>query len=537
MRVRRFTLVVYHRGHVAWRSDRLFPGREARRDFSQRGSRVRLERWQPTLRHAEHVVFLGGGARVRTVAAWELQAAALELEGQQVPASAAGAGEPSAPAVATTAVPLDIAKLLSDDEIRGVTGYVGKFEDGKLADLPTTEFYDSRHFKAAGKPESYDVGLRVWRLGTAAAEVQFRKLMSTLPEAKTTDEVGDASFRARSGGIAALVYLVRERGVVVSMTCGGIAVHGAGAAGQAGQAGRIAPARAAARDLAGRAGGEAGGDAMKVTRVAAVAALGLLAHASAARAYDPATTHAGLTERAALASQLHRVLARALSRPLGLFEPVALSLDDLPQAAGAVAGGASGGARPVGGWQRGAGRRRAGARLGDCGVGHRVDARGARPVLLLRPGSRVRPVAVGRGGVAGQHAGPVAGRGRRLSRAVHRHAVQHDRAPVDRVAARARKRRRARRVSRRAGGGDRRRPPAAPGNGARAGVAGAGRRADGPRGCGRAGARPQRFPAVLSRRRGGRARSIGGRRSSGSSRRPTGAWACRSRSRPSGVRR
>src|SRR6188474_254851 len=48
MRVRRFTLIVYHRGHVAWRSDRLFPGREARRDFSQRGSRVRLERWQST---------------------------------------------------------------------------------------------------------------------------------------------------------------------------------------------------------------------------------------------------------------------------------------------------------------------------------------------------------------------------------------------------------------------------------------------------------------------------------------------------------
>ena len=92
MRVRRFTLIVYHRGHVAWRSDRLFPGREARRDFSQRGSRVRLERWQSTLRHAEHVVFLGGGARVRTVAAWELQAAALELEGPAVPAAAGGHG-------------------------------------------------------------------------------------------------------------------------------------------------------------------------------------------------------------------------------------------------------------------------------------------------------------------------------------------------------------------------------------------------------------------------------------------------------------
>ena len=214
-RVRRFTLIVYHRGHVAWRNDRLFPSRASRRDFSQRGSRVRLERWQPTFRHAEHVVFLGGGAKVRDVASWELQAAALELEGRQAGGRADAAGAP-----ATTATPLDISRLLTDEEIRAVTGFVGKFEDGRLTDLPTTEFYDSRHFRAAGKPESYDVGLRVWRLGTAAAEVQFKKLMSTLPDAKTTDEVGDTSFRAKSGGIAGLIYLVRDRGIVVSMNCG-----------------------------------------------------------------------------------------------------------------------------------------------------------------------------------------------------------------------------------------------------------------------------------------------------------------------------
>ena len=165
-------------------------------------------------------MFLGGGARVRTVAAWELQAAALELEGEGGPGRpGAEGGAPGVPSRHAGA-PLDISKLLTDDEIRGVTGYVGKFEDGKLTDLPTTEFYDSRHFKAVGKSEAYDVGLRVWRLGTAAAEVQYRKLMSTLPGAKPTDEVGDASFRARSGEIAALVFLVRERGVVVSMTCG-----------------------------------------------------------------------------------------------------------------------------------------------------------------------------------------------------------------------------------------------------------------------------------------------------------------------------
>jgi hypothetical protein len=48
--------------------------------------------------------------------------------------------------------------------------------------------------------------------------------------------------------------------------------------------------------------------------------------------YDPATTHAGLTERAVLASSLHRVLVHRLSRPLGLFEPVLLRASDLPTA-------------------------------------------------------------------------------------------------------------------------------------------------------------------------------------------------------------
>jgi hypothetical protein len=221
-RIRRFTLVVYHRGNVAWRSDRIFPGRSQRRDFSQRGARIRLDRWQPSFRHAEHLVFLGGGTKVRAAAAWELQAAALELDGERVAITRPGEGGMSGMSgtPATTTTPLDISKLLSDDEIRGVTGYVGKFEDGKLTDLPTTEFYDSRHFKALGKTESFDVGLRVWRLGPSASEVQYGKLMAALPDAHTTDEVGDGSFRAREGALGGLVYLVRERGVVVSLTCG-----------------------------------------------------------------------------------------------------------------------------------------------------------------------------------------------------------------------------------------------------------------------------------------------------------------------------
>jgi hypothetical protein len=38
----------------------------------------------------------------------------------------------------------------------------------------------------------------------------------------------------------------------------------------------------------------------------------LLLLATPARAYDPSTTHAGLTEQAVLASELHRVLAHRL---------------------------------------------------------------------------------------------------------------------------------------------------------------------------------------------------------------------------------
>jgi hypothetical protein len=223
--VRRFTVVVYHRGHVGWRSDWRFPSRSPRRDFSQRGNRVRLEKWLPTYPHAEHLVFLGGGTRIRTAAAWEAQAAAMELEGERTGEAAARAGNISvAPAgeggIKPGAAALDVSHLLTDDEIRGVTGYVGKFEDGKLTDLPTTEFYDSRHFKAVGKPEGYDVGLRVWRLGPAAADAQYRKLLEELPGARATDEIGDASLRARSGEINGLAFLVRERGVVASLTCG-----------------------------------------------------------------------------------------------------------------------------------------------------------------------------------------------------------------------------------------------------------------------------------------------------------------------------
>ncbi len=214
MRVRRFTLIVYQKGYVGWRSDRRFPEGTSRRDFSQRNNRVRLEKWRESLSHQQHVVFLGGGATVRTALLPEVQAAAMELEGQRPTISPDGTPVPGGPAL------LDATPLLSEEEVRGVTGYIGEFEVGRLIDLPRTEFYDSRHFKARGQPESFDVALRLWRLPAAGAEAQFRKLLGELPGATPGTEVGDASLRARAGDVLGLAFLLRERGVVASLSCG-----------------------------------------------------------------------------------------------------------------------------------------------------------------------------------------------------------------------------------------------------------------------------------------------------------------------------
>jgi hypothetical protein len=58
----------------------------------------------------------------------------------------------------------------------------------------------------------------------------------------------------------------------------------------------------------------------------ALACAGALSIHPAARAYEPATTHAGLTERAIAASRLHHVLAH-VGRPLGLLEPLRIGLE------------------------------------------------------------------------------------------------------------------------------------------------------------------------------------------------------------------
>jgi hypothetical protein len=217
MRLRRFTLIVYRRGYVAYRSDFKFGSDEVRHDFSQHANKVRLEKWQPTMEHRRHLAFLGGGSAIAKAAGWEAQPASLEYEGLATP----HIGEvSSATAAAASAQSLDVSALLSVEEVRGVTGFAGEFEVGRLADRVRSDVFDSRHFKAKGKPEAFDVAVRVWALVPAAAEEQFKKLVGELPAVVATEEIGDKSLRARGGDVLGLAFLLREKGLVIQLSCG-----------------------------------------------------------------------------------------------------------------------------------------------------------------------------------------------------------------------------------------------------------------------------------------------------------------------------
>jgi hypothetical protein len=64
--------------------------------------------------------------------------------------------------------------------------------------------------------------------------------------------------------------------------------------------------------------------------LAAVVLAGLaLLPPKSALAWDPATTHAGLTERALEASKFHATLAHQLGRALGSLEPLRLDVSAL----------------------------------------------------------------------------------------------------------------------------------------------------------------------------------------------------------------
>lgn len=211
-RVTDFTLLVYKRGYVAYRSDRRFHDLGPRMDFAQTGNQVLLERWRNELSHARHLRFVGSGTAVAALTQWELADASAELEGTRAPAEDLRPGREGNYVVA--------AHLLSANDIKARTKYDGQFETGPLSDEPDTATYSSQHFKALSRPETWDVAIRLWRLDPGKAQERYEELLEQLPGVEERDDIASRSFVANENDIRGIGFLDGTRGVVVLLTCG-----------------------------------------------------------------------------------------------------------------------------------------------------------------------------------------------------------------------------------------------------------------------------------------------------------------------------
>ena len=157
-------------------------------DFAQNDNQVLLERWRNELSHARHLRFVGGGTAVAALTQWELADASAELDGKRPASDDIRPGRGEGHVRRRRAAP---------DRCRhqGRTKYDGGFETGPLSDEPDTATYSSQHFKALGRPETWDVAIRLWRLDPGKAQERYEELLTQLPGIVEKDDVANRSFQ------------------------------------------------------------------------------------------------------------------------------------------------------------------------------------------------------------------------------------------------------------------------------------------------------------------------------------------------------
>ncbi len=217
-RVTEFTLLIYKRGYIAYRSDRRFNDLGLRMDFAQISNQVLLERWRTDLSHARHLRFVGGGTAVAALTQWELADASAELDGKRPSNDDLRPGRGEGTYIVA-------AQLLTEADIKKRTKYDGQFETGPLQDEPDTATYSSQHFKALARPETWDIAIRMWKLEPGKAQEQYDQLLGQLPGVAEKDDIGSRSFAAiekdpQGNEIKGVGYLDAPRGIVVLITCG-----------------------------------------------------------------------------------------------------------------------------------------------------------------------------------------------------------------------------------------------------------------------------------------------------------------------------
>ena len=212
-----FVLLVYKRGYVAYRSDRLFGNGERRRDFVQYDNRVRLVRWSSNYKHADHVRFIGMLQLLGRDGAWELQLARQEEQGATTLVQQAAGRKQGG--LAPSSIP-DLRSLVTRDDLAILFGVRGVYELGRLPTMPRTWNADSLYLRAVGRSERYDFAVRVWRYPASRLQLEYRRMLQTYPHVRKVDKVGDASFESENANVLGHVFVMKEADLVVSVTCG-----------------------------------------------------------------------------------------------------------------------------------------------------------------------------------------------------------------------------------------------------------------------------------------------------------------------------
>lgn len=213
-----WTLVVYKRGYVGYRSDVTFEG-QPRTDFTLRHNKAELRKWRDTDSHAQHLLFLAPPPAIQNLVAWEREAANLDLyreTGGQTAALATAEPEPKA-----TLQLLDATELLPPEEVRRRTGFTGAFDRGELGDLAHTHFYHGVHLQAIDRDEAFDVAYRVWKDPPGGLDNVVETFEATLPGVSPTAEITDDTWIYDTDKVRAVGFLDRERNLGVLLTCGG----------------------------------------------------------------------------------------------------------------------------------------------------------------------------------------------------------------------------------------------------------------------------------------------------------------------------
>lgn len=212
-----FTLFVYKRGYVAYRSDVPYDG-GLRTEFVARHNRVALRKWTGADSHASHLLMLSPPPEIERLTAWERGAANTALLRQQAGVPTGGASEPVPD---ETLQWLDATALLPPEEVRKRTSYTEAFDVRSFVDLARTHFYHGLHLRAVDREEAWDVGVRVWRDPPGGLEPVIETFRATLPGVEPTGDITDETWVLDEPTVRAVAFVDRERKIGVLLTCGG----------------------------------------------------------------------------------------------------------------------------------------------------------------------------------------------------------------------------------------------------------------------------------------------------------------------------